>query len=528
VTSTARSQPLVYVAFLFPAFAGFLFGYDIGATSGAVSNLGSMLHGAAGFDAGQQSLLTSSSLIGAFAGTFIVFFAGEPLGRRRELMVGATLYMLGTVLTASAPDSGAVVPCVVAGRLLYGLGIAFSMHAAPTYISETAPAHRRGLLVSLKEGFICLGILGGFGASAIFTLGSLGLGDGAWRFIWAVPAPVGLCILVGIYCMPASPRWLVLRAAKAAPPSQPLDTSAAEAALRRLRVPKLACCGGGAAAAEAEATAADPGAEVDLGLDAEIAAELGQIVDTLAAESGGSCAEVNMPRACSRPSPRVCNRPSPRRPLGDATNPSSHGARHLTVVVVSPPSTPLLPHPPPTLYPPLPSQVLRNRRALLAGLGLVLLQQVTGQPSVLYYQTAIFEHASHSGVPPPLAGDGAAVGALLPDGHLRGRRLRRPRLVGVGHRRDRQAARDARHRLAGEHAPSHLPLLTCVVRPPPLPLPPSLPPPDSVAWLLATHPTVTVAASQVDRFGRRPVLFVGISMMLGAASMVKVAVLARP
>ena len=37
-----------------------------------------------------------------------------------------------------------------------------------------------------------------------------------------------------------------------------------------------------------------------------------------------------------------------------------------------------------------------------------------------------------------------------------------------------------------------------------------------MAWLLATHPTATLTVSQVDRFGRRPVLFVGISMMLGA------------
>ena len=32
------------------------------------------------------------------------------------------------------------------------------------------------------------------------------------------------------------------------------------------------------------------------------------------------------------------------------------------------------------------SELMQARRALVAGLGLVLLQQVTGQPSVLYYQ----------------------------------------------------------------------------------------------------------------------------------------------
>ena len=38
-------------------------------------------------------------------------------------------------------------------------------------------------------------------------------------------------------------------------------------------------------------------------------------------------------------------------------------------------------------------EVLAARRALVAGLGLVLLQQVTGQPSVLYYQESIFRDA---------------------------------------------------------------------------------------------------------------------------------------
>ena len=39
------------------------------------------------------------------------------------------------------------------------------------------------------------------------------------------------------------------------------------------------------------------------------------------------------------------------------------------------------------------TEVIQARRALVAGLGLVLLQQVTGQPSVLYYQELIFRTA---------------------------------------------------------------------------------------------------------------------------------------
>ena len=36
------------------------------------------------------------------------------------------------------------------------------MHGAPMYIAETAPASVRGLLISLKEGFIVGGILLGY------------------------------------------------------------------------------------------------------------------------------------------------------------------------------------------------------------------------------------------------------------------------------------------------------------------------------------------------------------------------------
>lgn len=242
-----RRQPLVYVAFLFPAFAGFLFGYDIGATSGAVGSLAASLPVDSDTLQFYTSLLTSASLIGAFAGTFVVFVAGPPLGRRRELLVGGALYLLGTLVTAAAPArSGgtAVLWWVGFGRLVYGLGIAFSMHAAPTYISEISPARVRGLLVSLKEGFIVLGITAGFGAAAVCSLEGLGLRGDAWRAIWALPVPVAVTILIGMSAMPASPRWLVPRAGgNTRRPPRDEDEDAAPAARLTGRRPRLRTSG---------------------------------------------------------------------------------------------------------------------------------------------------------------------------------------------------------------------------------------------------------------------------------------------
>mmetsp|Transcript_34770 Transcript_34770/g.66780 ORF Transcript_34770/g.66780 Transcript_34770/m.66780 type:complete len:194 (-) Transcript_34770:154-735(-) len=151
----------VYLAFFFPALAGFLFGYDIGAASGAVNSVNELV----GLSSIMKSLLTSSSLIGATVGSIAVFWLGEPLGRRREILTGATLYVLGSALSAISPN-GIILYSALVGRAIYGLGIAFSMHAAPVYISEMSPSDIRGQLVSAKEGFIVFGIMAGFSVSA--------------------------------------------------------------------------------------------------------------------------------------------------------------------------------------------------------------------------------------------------------------------------------------------------------------------------------------------------------------------------
>ena len=74
---------------------------------------------------------------GAFVGTLLVFGMGGPLGRRREVIIGSLLYLIGSAITISAPHAAAAA-YVATGRFVYGLGIAFSMHAAPVYISGTS------------------------------------------------------------------------------------------------------------------------------------------------------------------------------------------------------------------------------------------------------------------------------------------------------------------------------------------------------------------------------------------------------
>mmetsp|Transcript_34769 Transcript_34769/g.66777 ORF Transcript_34769/g.66777 Transcript_34769/m.66777 type:complete len:496 (-) Transcript_34769:332-1819(-) len=283
----------VYLAFFFPALAGFLFGYDIGAASGAVNSVNELV----GLSSIMKSLLTSSSLIGATVGSIAVFWLGEPLGRRREILTGATLYVLGSALSAISPN-GIILYSALVGRAIYGLGIAFSMHAAPVYISEMSPSDIRGQLVSAKEGFIVFGIMAGFSVSAACQ--AVMSKDAAFRGIWAVPLLIGTGIFVGMFSMPPSPRWLLLQASRQLASANKYRDQAVKA-LQRFR----------------------RGAS-----DAQIEAEVAEIEQSLGTDFETSWKDL-----------------------------------------------------------------LDARRALVAGLGLISLQQLTGQPSVLYYQQQIFEAA---------------------------------------------------------------------------------------------------------------------------------------
>ncbi|KAL5580940.1 hypothetical protein UlMin_013382 [Ulmus minor] len=218
----------VILPFLFPALGGLLFGYDIGATSGAtISLLSPELSGTNWFNLSsvQLGLVVSGSLYGALLGSILVYPIADFLGRKMELILGAVLYLLGGLVTGFAPDLGVLL----AGRLLYGLGIGLAMHGAPLYIAETCPSQIRGTLISLKELFIVLGILTGYFVGS-FQIDAVG----GWRYMYGLSAPIALLMGLGMLSLPTSPRWLLLRAVQGKGAMQDLKEKAI-VALSKLR-----------------------------------------------------------------------------------------------------------------------------------------------------------------------------------------------------------------------------------------------------------------------------------------------------
>ncbi|KAH8071158.1 hypothetical protein JL721_4590 [Aureococcus anophagefferens] len=209
--------------FFFPALGGLLFGYDIGATSYVLTQLQSAkFSGVSWYDlvarsSALQGLVTSGGVGGAFVGASVVFKVADDLGRRRELLLGAALDVLGAACEflgggVGPYESGAGdgLFLLVLGRFVYGVGCGFVMHGAPSYtvsyIAEMSPAAIRGTLVSLKEAAIVVGICLGYGLG--FALRET---PGGWRYTYAASIPFALLLYWGAFCLPPSARWLSLK-----------------------------------------------------------------------------------------------------------------------------------------------------------------------------------------------------------------------------------------------------------------------------------------------------------------------------
>lgn len=158
------------LVFLAPALGGFLYGYDIGATTFVLAMIRSSRDAETWwhhFGTGQQGLLVSSVALGALIGSHIVLvYLAKSIGRRKEIRVAASLYVIGAMMTVMSGTMLATtvqpwlgMATLIAGRILYGAGVGFTMHGAPTYMAEMSPSTVRGTMVSAKATVSVFGIV---------------------------------------------------------------------------------------------------------------------------------------------------------------------------------------------------------------------------------------------------------------------------------------------------------------------------------------------------------------------------------
>lgn len=180
------------------ALAGFLFGFDTVVISGADQQL-QELWGTS--DAFHGAVVMGMALWGTVIGAIFGGIPTNRFGRKNTLIWIGVLYTIHAIGSALVND-----PITFAAfRFIGGLGVGASTIAAPAYISEIAPAKKRGQLVGLYQFNIVLGILIAFLSNYLLR----NTGEQPWRWMLGVEALPAFIYTILVLFIPKSPRWLI-------------------------------------------------------------------------------------------------------------------------------------------------------------------------------------------------------------------------------------------------------------------------------------------------------------------------------
>ena len=187
----------VYLPAAVAAIGGLLFGFDTAVINGAIVFLKSQF----GLSDSQTEIAASSLLLGCVVGASLAAFTSDRFGRKRVLLAAAALFTVSSLGSALPRD----LTQFVIARVIGGLAIGIASTLSPLYIAEISPAKSRGLMVSLNQLAIVIGILLSYSVNYLLT----GAGPANWRWMFASAAVPSICFLIALLFISESPRWLV-------------------------------------------------------------------------------------------------------------------------------------------------------------------------------------------------------------------------------------------------------------------------------------------------------------------------------
>jgi SP family xylose:H+ symportor-like MFS transporter len=202
-----RGGALLLTSATVAALGSFLFGFDTAVISGtteALRHVYSLSNNRLGFT-------VASALIGTLFGALLVGRPSDWWGRRPILTLLAVLYLVSAVGCAYAWDWHALLLF----RWIGGVAVGGASVVSPVYITEIAPARRRGLLVAVSQLNIVVGILAAYFSNYLVAYALGADHPAAWRWMFGIEAAPALFFLVASFAIPESPRWLVRRGRRA-------------------------------------------------------------------------------------------------------------------------------------------------------------------------------------------------------------------------------------------------------------------------------------------------------------------------
>lgn len=215
-TQKVSKANMGYILFIsaVAAIGGILFGYDTAVISGTTGIVSTQF----GLDEIQQGWFVGCALIGSIAGVLCAGMMSDKLGRKLTMIISAILFSISAFGCAISADFTELVIY----RIIGGIGIGVVSIVSPIYISEVAPAEKRGTLVSMYQlavtigflvaylvNFMILGYAEGPAAESATWTGRY-FGSEYWRGMLGCELMPDLLFLLVILMVPESPRWLIV------------------------------------------------------------------------------------------------------------------------------------------------------------------------------------------------------------------------------------------------------------------------------------------------------------------------------
>ncbi len=209
--SKSVSSNYAWLVSLIVAFGGFLFGFDTAIISGALPLVKEQF----ALSTAMEGWFVSAALVGCITGVSFSGVISDRFGRKQILLLSAFLFIASSI--GCMLPSG--IEMLIAFRLLGGIGIGIASMLAPLYISEFAPLHIRGALVSFYQLAITIGIVCAYFSNA-YLVGfqqnehiegflNLILVKETWRAMLGMNLIPAIIFFILLLFIPQTPRWLV-------------------------------------------------------------------------------------------------------------------------------------------------------------------------------------------------------------------------------------------------------------------------------------------------------------------------------
>ncbi|PNS19263.1 High-affinity glucose transporter [Sphaceloma murrayae] len=149
-----------------------------------------------------QGGIVASMAGGSWLGALVSGLISDFFGRKTTIQIGAVIWIIGSIITAATQN----IPMLVVGRVINGFCVGICSAQVPVYIAEISPASKRGRLIGAQQWAITWGIMIMFYIS--YGCAATLEGTPVFRVPWGVQAVPGFALLMGMFILPESPRWL--------------------------------------------------------------------------------------------------------------------------------------------------------------------------------------------------------------------------------------------------------------------------------------------------------------------------------